>query len=164
MITLSEKNDASLAEMDFNRSIASAAIDCGKYISPTESDIAEAEPEWKTQWPTMEAEEISNPTKKAVDDFAGIMKDLVGEFEMAVEPNTGTQEDEKALLEYYDSIPAISLSKEESKKLTDAIFSIKPKWYSDLPVMEVEELEVINIELSDYPLPENPTTYDWWWA
>lgn len=34
----------------------------------------------------------------------------------------------------------------------------------DIPKMEVEELEVINIELSDYPLPENPTTYDWWWA
>ena len=33
-----------------------------------------------------------------------------------------------------------------------------------LPKMEVEELEVINIDLSDYPLPENPTTYDWWWA
>jgi len=82
MITLSEKNDASLAEMDFNRSIASAAIDCGKYISPTESDIAEAGPEWKPS----------------------------------------------------------------------------------LPIMEVEELEVINIELSDYPIPENVTTYDWWWA
>ncbi len=33
-----------------------------------------------------------------------------------------------------------------------------------LPKMEVEELEVINIELSDYPLPENPTSYHWWWA
>ena len=33
-----------------------------------------------------------------------------------------------------------------------------------LPEIEVEELEVININLSDYPLPENPTSYDWWWA
>ena len=48
---------------------------------------------------------------------------------------------------------------------TDAdIAEAGPEWDARLTVMEVEELEVINIELSDYPLPENPTTYDWWWA
>ena len=48
---------------------------------------------------------------------------------------------------------------------TDAdIAEAGPEWKPSLPVMEVEELEVINIELSDYPLLENVTTYDWWWA
>lgn len=48
---------------------------------------------------------------------------------------------------------------------TDAdIAEAGPEWKPSLPVMEVEELEVININLSDYPLPENVTTYDWWWA
>ena len=105
-MTNTEMFDSNLAKERFNKMEMVAKSNAFNYISPTESDIAEAEPEW-------------NPSfVKDVDEFLDKMTES----------------------EWLDSLP------------------------SDIPKMEVEELEVINIELSDYPLPENPTTYDWWWA
>ena len=162
------------AEARFCRRMASAVFNAGSYISPTDADIAEAGPEWKPNRAYYDINpETSNPTKKAVDEFAGIMKNLGGEFAMAVAPNTGTPEDEKALIEFYSLgkrydpkfFPDIEVEEYKVGQV-DPVFGVMHEdgVIRAIPKMEVEELEVINIELSDYPLPENVTTYDWWWA
>ena len=163
----SEYLQAKDAEANFYRLMTGAIFNAGSYLSPTDSDIAEAGEDWKQggvryfletcDYHDTKTEE-SNPTKKAVDEFAGIMKNLGGEFVMAVDPNTGTPEDEKALSEYYASINT-KVDSQDTGLFDDLCGMI-----GVLPTMEVEELEVINIELSDYPLPENVTSYDWWWA